>query len=278
MSRASVRGTFLLAVLLAYAGVAAGAEPAGSEDTALRDAERKGADLYRADRAAWLTTDLMREHGLIRRNGKLARRIDGKPRGWITAPTESPDVWRVAYLSEVDGEVVSFADGTVDFSGKPLASLRENVPARALDDQEARQLRFRGDAMGREWLACASPYNVAGLPEPDGGWTIYLLTPQEKEGVFPLGGFHRFRYDAEGNLLDQYAHTRSCLSQDMGRAPAGAVAAAMVSHLTSELPNEFHVFMSLSYGMPVFVIAPDERLWEIAEGKIAPTEMDPPKP
>lgn len=278
MLRTSVRNTFLLAILLACAGVAAGAEPAGREETVLREAERMGADLYRADRAAWLTTDLMQDHGLIRRNGKLARRIAGEPRGWVTAPTASPDVWRVAYLSEVDGEVVSFADGSVDFSGKPLASLRENVPARALDEQEVRQLRFRGDAMEREWLACANPYNVAGLPENDGGWTIYLLTPQQKDGVFPLGGFHRFRYDVEGNLLEQYAHTRSCLSQDMSQAPAGAVAAAVVSHLTSELPNEIHVFMSLSYGMPVFVITPDGRFWEVAEGRIKPAKMDPPKP
>lgn len=278
MLRAPVRSTFLLAVLLAFAGAVAGAEPAGSEESALREAEHKGSDLYRADRAAWLTTDLMREHGLIRRNGKLARRVAGEPRGWVTAPTESPDVWRVAYLSEVDGEVVSFADGTVDFSGKPMASLRENVPARALDEQEVRQLRFRSDAMDREWLACANPYNVAGLPGLDGGWTIYLLTPQQKEGVFPLGGFHRFHYDAEGNLLDQYAHTRSCLSQDMSQVPPNAVAAAVVSHLTSELPNEIHVFMSLSYEMPVFVITPDGRFWEVAEGKIKPAEMDPPKP
>lgn len=277
MSRASMRGTSLLIALLAWAGAAPGASPAATEEASLRESERRGVELYRADRTAWLTTDLMQDQGLVRRNGKLARRIDGKPRGWITAPTEAADVWRVAYLSEVKKNVVAFADGTVDFSATPLASLRENSPARALDAAESTQLRFRNDAMEREWLACASPYNVAGLPEADGGWTIYLLTPQQKDGVYPLGGFHRFRYDAEGNLLEQYAHTRSCLSQDMNNAPGKAVFAAMVSHLTSELPNEFHVFMSLSYGMPVYVVTPDGRLWKVENGKIEPVDKDSPE-
>jgi len=57
--------------------------------------------------------------------------------------------------------------------------------------------------------------------------------------------------------------------------------AFVVSHLTSETPTQFHVFMSLSYGKPIHVTTVDNKLlWVVDGGKIrisASKETDSPK-
>ena len=277
MSRARLgRIAAALALLLASMASANDAVPTDHESQALRTSELQGVNLYRADRTAWLTTDQLMDQGLVGRNGK-PKRIPGKPTGWITAPTATPSVWSVAYLSEVDGQQVAFADGTVDFASEPLASLRENTTPRPLEADEILQLRLRDDARRREWMSCSrAAYNTATLPDGEGGWAVYLMPPVVAEGVYPLGGFHRFGYDAQGGFKEHYSHTRSCLSHDESQAPEGSVAAIMVSHITSPLPNEIHVFMNLSYGLPVFVISPDGRLWKIEGGRISPVDRDAP--
>tara|TARA_R110002020_G_scaffold21373_43_gene72478 strand:+ start:2082 stop:2921 length:840 start_codon:yes stop_codon:yes gene_type:complete len=239
------------------------------DEPSLRDAERRGALLYRADRTAWLTTDQLQEQGLVNRKGKPTRRLPGKPLGWITQPSDNPDIWHVAYLSNVDGTPLSIADGTVDFSAEPMASLRANKPPRPLHPVEAQQLMLRADALSRKFLACSRSYNTATLPEADGSLRVYLLPPQVREGVFPMGGFHWFQYDKDAKLTGQYAHTRSCIEQDTRQAPGTAVNAAMVSHITSERPNEFHVFMNLSYGLPIYVATSDGKLWKVEQGEIS---------
>ena len=280
MARARLRGfTAALALLMASLASANDAAPTDDESRLLRTAERLGVNLYRSDRTAWLTTDQLMDHGLIGRNGE-AKRIPGKPSGWVTAPTSTPSVWSVAYLAEVDGQLLAFADGTVDFAATPLASLRENTPPRTLEASELLQLRVRNDAARREWMSCShAAYNTATLPDGEGGWAVYLLPPQVKEGVFPLGGFHRFSYDAQGEFVAQYSHTRSCLSHDGGDLPKGAESAAiMVTHITSPLPNEMHVFMNLAYGLPVFVATTDQRLWKVESGRIQPINREDPAP
>ncbi|MCX7033890.1 MAG: hypothetical protein NT046_07950 [Arenimonas sp.] len=277
MRRARLRGfAAALALVLASVASASDAAPADIESRALRAAESLGLNLYRADRTAWLTTDQLMDQGLVGRDGS-AKRIPGNPTGWVTAPTATPSIWSVAYLSEVDGKQVAFADGTVDFASEPLASLRENTTPRPLEANEVLQLRLRDDARSREWMSCSrAAYNTATLPDGHGGWAVYLMPPHLAKGVYPLGGFHRFSYDAEGRFLDHYSHTRSCLSHDESNAPEGAISAVMVSHITSALPNEIHVFMNLSYGLPVFVATQDQRLWKIEGGRIGQVDQDAP--
>lgn len=279
MRRARLRG-FAAALALVVASLASAndAAPADNESRALRASESLGLNLYRADSTAWLTTDQLMAQGLVGRDGQ-PKRIPGKPTGWVTTPTATPSIWSVAYLSEVDGKQVAFADGTVDFSSEPLASLRENATPRPLEANEILQLRLRDHARGREWMSCSrAAYNTATLPDGQGGWVVYLMPPRVAKGVYPLGGFHRFSYDADGRFVDQYSHTRSCLSHDESNAPEGAVSAIMVSHITSDLPNEIHVFMNLSYGLPVYVATPDRRLWKVEGGRISQVDEDAPGP
>lgn len=234
---------------------------------AVNEHERLGLALFRADRTAWLTTDLLFSHGIARDDRFVG--VDGEPDGWVTSPTADPAIWRVAYVAKVDGEAVSVADGTVDFSGaEPMASLRRNEPLRPLDADEKLQRAMRADALARDWMVCSrSPYNAATVPDGHGGWYVYLSPPQTRAGEFPMGGFHRFAYDGDGGFVAQYAHTRGCI--DGGDAPGGdEVESLMVTHLTTPTPNEFHAFMSLAYGLPVFVSTTDRRFWVVVGGDI----------
>jgi hypothetical protein len=264
MLAARVRQWLAAILLLVAAGTAAATDAV--EDASLRQAERRGLDLYRADRAAWLTTDLLVAQ-------KVVERVPGQPRGWTTR--RDADVWHVAFVSEVSGQLVAFADGSVDFAADaPVASLHENAEPRPIDTAEQLQLRVRADAAGREFLVCSNSYNTVVLPSEDGGWLAYLLPAQQREGEYPTGGFHRFSYDADGGFVDQYAHTRTCLKQTSDGLPPGAKLAGLWgTHLTSPLPNEFHVFMSLAYGMPVMSGMRDRRMWDIENGRIAPLEQ-----
>jgi len=245
------------------------------EEATLREFERRGRDLYRADRAAWLTTDQLFAQGFIDAGTRRLKDVPGDPDGWVTSPDESPDIWRVAYVTMIDGEPRSFADGTVDFAAEPLASLRANAPPRPLEHDEVAQRAIRQDALRRDWMACSeSPYNSATLPDGRGGWFVYLMPPQKSGNVYPMGGFHRFRYDADGRFVEQYAHTRGCLDQDMTGAPEGEATALFITHLTTPTPNEFHAFMSLTYRLPVFVVTGPDALWKVEDGRIGRVEED----
>lgn len=276
--RSSLR--ILLPLLLALGAAAPLAEtlaeaatPIG-EDPALEAMERLGLDIYRADRAAWLTTDELKAK-------RLLRKLPGKPGGWVTTPPDDANpTWRVAYVVRVDGEPLSFADGVVDFSSaKPSVTVARNEPLRPLEPLEAALLAARDDAVGREWMVCGrDPYNSVVLADGD-GIRVYLMPPQRSAREFPMGGFHRFRYDADGKLLEQYAHTRSCIVQSEAGLPRGSTLEGLViTHITSPTPNEMHVFMNLSYRKPVYVGTEDRRFWKVDEGDIAfLTSLDDPE-
>lgn len=242
------------------------ASPSNGGDGALLEFERLGRDLYRADRAAWLTTDQLHAQGLIK-----PKDVKGDLDGWVTSPTIDPNIWRVAYVTLVDDVPLAFADGTVDFSKpEPLASLRRNEPYRPLEPDELAQRAIRRDAIGRGWMACGrSPYNTATVPDGKGGWNVYLMPPQTSLHVFPMGGFHRFSYDEGGRFVEAYSHTRTCIEHSTADLPEGTTMESIATtHITGPTPNEFHAFMSLSYGKPIYVATPDSRFWVVVEGDI----------
>ncbi len=85
---------------------------------------------------------------------------------------------------------------------------------------------------------------------------------------YPLGGFHEIRYpfgsDGEKQVFSQ---TKSCIEVD---ASEHEPAAFVVSHLTSETPTQFHVFMILSYGKPIYVSTTQNGTnWRVENGQIS---------
>ncbi len=241
--------------------------PTKSLVAAAFDPERLGLEIYRADRSAWLTADLLAK-------SQSLSRIPGKAAGWVTSAMDAKrKLWRVAYLAETSEGLVSFADGSVDFStGIPVASLRENVPARKLDAAELAQYDVRQKTLMLEWLRCARKYNYVTIAAPSEGWFVYMLPAQESSREFPMGGFHRFYYRHMA-AMQHYAQTRGCVTQSEDDVPKDAtLASLMITHITSATPTEMHVFMNLAYGKPIFVSTRDGKLWSIEQGRIKETE------
>jgi len=123
---------------------------------------------------------------------------------------------------------------------------------------------------------CAPKYNIIVLPPsaPDAPISVYVLTPQDAPGTFPVGGHMRFDVGADGRIVASRAFARACLSLRPERTPdgllsAGRTAAMGTTHLLDNMPTEIHAYMSAWAGVPVFVGTPDERFWLVDRQRIS---------
>lgn len=252
----------LAALLLALAAVPAAAQTA-EERTRLDWALERGRLLFEIDRAAWVTTDDLREH--------VADPGAAGIRGWTVEP-------------EGGGYVVTYYAGEGDARAAVYRGRVENrrVVSREVFAEGARppltppqrRLADARDAVRRMDLrACVrSAFNAAVIPPaaPDAPIDVYALTPQIRTGEFPFGGHFRATLSAEGEILAQRAFTNSCLTMS-DRLPAGAEGEAVglsVTHLLDPIPTEIHVFLSIWMGLPLYVGAGD-RVWEVTGERIA---------
>ena len=85
------------------------------------------------------------------------------------------------------------------------------------------------------------------------------------------GGHHRFLIDPnENNVVEHYQHTNSCLNSVSNKDYTSLV----FTHITSETPNEFHIYMSYLYKLPIYVLTiKNEIIWKVFKGKITAIEF-----
>jgi hypothetical protein len=233
-------------------------------------AEQRGTLLFEIDRAAWVTTD------------DLAARVSDPRgagiRGW-TVERDGNGYAVVYYVGEGDTRAALYrgrvennrvVSGEVFAEGHrpPLSPIQRRIA-------DARDVAARLDRQP----CTQAHFNITVVPpdSADAPIDVYALTAQIQD-VYPFGGHFRMTISPSGQIVAQRAFTNSCLNmprQD-GR---GSPAALVVSHLLDPIPTEIHVFMSLSIGLPVYVVtANPQRVWSVEGHQIQLVQMTPGQP
>lgn len=248
-------GLLGLALLVAAPAIAAETlrPPIRVFDT--RTLEQLGATIYRQDRAAWLASDALM--------AKIKDPAKEKIVGWVVEGRGDADTVRFVRDTGQGPEAGFDVEVTAKGAGKPT------TPSdRALTDRERAAFAARMSAAKIAPKPCAGTFNsvVAKDPTSD-GWLVWLLSPSPARGAVPVGGHYRFSISADGRTVKQVdALSASCLT--LQPPPPDAKAAGLVaSHVVSPTPVETHVFLSLAYRQPLYVVT-GEQLWPVQEGRI----------
>lgn len=254
---------FVLAAMLLVAQPALASQdraPTPVEEWSLEKVKAIGAALYRQDAAAAVASDA------------LSRRFRNQPPaglvGWIVV--DEGENQRVRFLSQEDGQPRAAWDVVVTAAGAgPVEAAADAVLP---PDQAARFAARMTAASQIGELRCAQRYNAVVLADPDSDeWLVWLLASTTDANSVIVTGHYRFRVSADGGAVvrrDQLSAT--CITSDrrqIGRN--GQVAGLVVSHIVSTQPVETHVFTSLLYRLPVYVLTPaDETLWAVEGANI----------
>jgi hypothetical protein len=232
---------------------------------AVERAQIFGQLLQDEDQAAWVASDV----------AESTKAFDGHPKasGWIARATElSGKTWVVSFTESSEAGSASFLDVEVRLSGgRPKVIRQPNAPSRPLEGFDRAAVLARDAILARnDWLRCAEKYNHSTSVQEDskGRVVVVKLLPARTElSTFPMGGFHEFRVPAYDGPVEHFAQTQGCMT--LQSPPAGAEG-LMVSHVTSATPTQFHVFMSLSYAIPIYVVTQQNELtWKVAAGRIS---------
>ncbi len=258
------RGLFLALVLLS--GVAAGSPLAAEAPQTISPSEQaqldrnldRGTQLFRFDQAAWHVTD-----------AALAAISDpskGLVRGYIT--TSALNDLKTTFFGENGGNYYALFSAV--WTGSAIIDAKiyppeKQIPVTPEEQQliEARKVAI--DGIGTmEMCSSASP-NVIVLPgaSADDPVSVYVLTPQTKSGVFPLGGHHRIDVKG-GKIVAKRDFTKSCINFDKFANPKNErPEAVVITHLLDSIPTEIHVFSVYALGIPLFVGVQDGRIYAV---------------
>jgi hypothetical protein len=248
----SVTVRLLASLLMAPLGAAA--------QTPIRDfdvgvVEELGRQIYRRDMAAAVATDIMLEQRLTLEDYPL--------RGWVV--TEDGSELLVTFIGEYDGELKAVFDVRPEARGNRRFALAEQRP---LSSEEAAQFRARTTAEGEIKDPCSERYNSVVLKDPEReGWIVYWLASTTRAGVMVIGGHYRVMVSADAQrVVAADRLSASCMAMEL---PSGQdTAAAVVTHVVSATPVETHVFVSLQYRKPLYVITGEETFWLVDDGSI----------
>lgn len=214
---------------------------------------QRGRLLFDIDRAAWVTTDDLRE--------RLPDFETSGIRGW-TVERDGAAYSVIFYAGEGDARVAAYR-ARVENNRVVAAELIPLGSRPILTPFQRRLADARGVVGRAELRSCSSSgLNIAVIPPDtiDGPMDIYVLTPQTQAGVFPFGGHNRITASASGDVLSQRAFTVSCANMQ----PALDALSVGITHSLDELPTEIHVFVAIWMRLPVDVaIGEPMRLWEV---------------
>ncbi len=114
-------------------------------------------------------------------------------------------------------------------------------------------------------LVCEGKYKaVSVVDEKFETENIYLVLSPEKDSGVQFGRHLKFRFRLGTNdIVDVSPSTKTCLL-----VPAEGDSIPFSTHLVSNVPTEFHVFLSLYHEKPIYV-STSTGLWSIEAGKAA---------
>jgi hypothetical protein len=239
--------------------------PAGLQEK-VTHAEAIGLELRKHDLAAWKTSD-----ALI--NAKAFKSLPGEMLGWLSF--DAGNAINVRYFAKNKDAIGVFAEAGMDL--QTLQSSKGNIfPAlRPASKEELAMLHARRIAMNAKRLNCSeAPFNsvILLLNNNEKGNEskeihVYLLSPWTNRNI-PLGGHHLIKFKPDGKeIISEFSQTKACLNNDPSKFKN--MAGFMVTHINSDTPTEMHVFMSLQYKKPIFVITPANQItWKVDNGSI----------
>jgi hypothetical protein len=230
----------------------------------LPDIQKLGVALYRQDIAAWRATDALR--------AKVPDMAAAGVKGWLVE--DDGKTARVRFLRDKGAGLEAGYD--VEVTSKGASAVVEPAD-RSLTDEERTMFAARQTAMANlPPKLCRAGYNSAIVKDPDGdGWLVWMLAPSPATGAIPVGGHYRFTISADGKTLERRdALSASCLALQPPQLPPGAQPAGMVaSHIVSPTPIETHVFLSLLYRQPFFVVTGKDQVWSVEGPRIVRVQL-----
>ena len=115
-------------------------------------------------------------------------------------------------------------------------------------------------------MSCAGEYKAVSTFNNGANEENLFLILSSEDGV-QFGRHFRFRFKARTNdLIDITPSTKTCIN-----VPADGDDIPYVTHLLSDTPSEFHVYLSLKHKKQIFVSAGSE-LWSVQNGVISKVE------
>lgn len=194
--------------------------------------------------------------------------------GWITHQVDG--VWQVYFIGEVDDRpavlfVVDMEEATV----KSDSILHEPDGVLLPADIEA-MWRARLFGIANMGVRCSNYYSQIVIPVSSrvGGETVpafmvYMIATPTNQNMLILGGHYRIVMNKTATALyEMKSYSQTCLTLEFekeGRELVGLIA----PYLDGEHPEDIHVFQSLWYGLPIYVMTmKNGYLWMVSGNKI----------
>lgn len=209
----------------------------------------RGDLLYEYDQAAWHTTDAM----MIAVPEALKKLL----RGYVITP--DGDNLRITFYGVDTGR--EFAIYSAAWDGKtivrPILSSAEPRPQVSAAEQRmiaARSVATNIKVIEKLGFCSEGTPNVAVIP---GATTadpisVYVMTPQTENGIWPLGGHHRIDVK-DGRIVAQRAFTKSCVNLGNAAKKDEIPLTMAVTHLLDPIPTEIHAFTVHTSDVPLVV-------------------------
>jgi len=120
-------------------------------------------------------------------------------------------------------------------------------------------------------------YNAVVLDDPKrGGWLVYALASTTDPNIMLMGGHYRMSVPKDpAEKIQVDALSRSLVAiQKSPKEEKEKVVGSVISHLVSNTPVETHIFGSLHYNTPFYVVIVDgAKVWKVENGKMELTDI-----
>lgn len=245
---------YLIALLLGFANTSLAAD---IRTFSVADTEALGRALYEQDRRATIAAEMIDENYDPKAEGIVSWVVDGDAEHSVVRFIKRGKTGMEAVLdAEFDDLLLPVFKRPADGHLSPFQLAQVNA-------REVAQPYLR--------TPCSRSFDSAALRDPTGdGLLIYALAIPEHPGEIIIGGHHRFSMSADGKTLRQAdTLSTSCAKTDLNklRAADGKSGVAIRANL-SDIPLETHVYLSLLYKIPLYVVTRDLKMWKIEAGKM----------
>ncbi|HSA33093.1 MAG TPA: hypothetical protein P5077_05150 [bacterium] len=235
--------------------------PANSNE--LEAVSAKGKLLYTVDWFGSEGTDFLL--------GKDVLQNDRRLKGWVVMLDPDKKARVIFYGPQGTG----YAGYHQASFSKDAAPTYQDISSQPLGPKELAFIKARELVTAQFTPPCNVKYNTAVVPATDDTIAVYMLPSTRDPGEVPIGGAEVFYADPKGEkILKHEAFFKSCLTMRKSNTDgSGQVVSLAMNHITSNIPNEIHVFVSLLYRLPLHVITPDMVTWNVENGNIVKDDL-----